>query len=452
MKKSGMKGRVIGVAAIGLMFVMTLSMLAPSVSASSAAWEYTFPMGAARTQALVAQDTNSVVYIAGGVPTIPFFTDGFTYAYNPGTGTWATLTGSPWWTRGCSGGFGEDGRLYLISGWRDTVSAPTPYNQIYNVTTNSWTMGTSIPTAVWEAKSFTNGTHFFVVGGESGAIGHENLTQIYNITTDSWWTGAVMPDGLTSGATVTVGGYGYYFGGENTSGIVADAYRYDIVGDSWTKIASLPAPVCAETAVVGADGLVYVFGGADSASNTPGTTYATGYAYDIATNSWTAIPDMNLARAWLGSAVHDNKVLAIGGNDATTVRITIESLDTLQSQVDRLQTQLNLLQTQLTNEVANLQDQVDDLSDQNALLKQQLVNLSANLNQTMADLDVANAALGTTNNNLNNAKSAADSANMIGMIGIIIGIVAIIIAVIALVMKRKAPIQQMQPQPPMPPQ
>ncbi len=453
MKRSGIKNRIIAGAAIGLMCLLTLSMLAPTVSASTASWEFAFPMGAARTQALVAQDTNGVVYVAGGTGLTGFVTDGVMRAYNPGTGTWATLSGMGYFVRGSSGGIGEDGRVYLISGWRSSITAPTPRVQIYNITTDSWSLGTDIPNPVWEAKSFNTGDHFYVVGGEPLAGGVSGMVQIYNVTTNSWWTGTDMPDNRTSGATVVYNGYGYYFGGVNESDDpMSTVFRYNIAADSWTQMAPIPAPMCAQTAIIGQDGLAYVFGGANEAFNLPTTTNGFGYAYNFASDSWTAISDLNVPRAWLGAALYDNKVLAIGGNDNANVYASVESLDTLQNQINNLQNQVTLLQNQLTqanDDIAGLTGNVSDLTAKNVLLKQQLVNLSAQLNQTTDDL---NAALNTANGKANDAKSAADSANMVGMIGIIVGIVAIIIAVIALVMKRKAPIQQMQPQPPMPPQ
>jgi len=451
MKKSGIKGRMIAVASVGFMCMMALSLLAPTVSAASATWNYEFPLGAARSQAVVLQDTNGVVYVLGGTSDFAGFTgNGACYAYNPGTGTWVAIDSLLQFVRGASGGIGNDGRIYFFSGWRTTITAPTPYMEIYNITTDTWAFGASdIPIPVREAKCFNAGDHMYVVGGEPNGAGVGGMNQIYNVTTDSWWVGAEMPQNRTSGATVVHDGFGYYFGGVNeTDDPVATVFRYNIAADSWAQVASMPGPMCAQAAVIGQDGQAYVFGGANSASNHPSETYGTGYTYNFDTDTWTTIDDMNVPRAWLGAAVHDNLVLSIGGSDDSAVLTTVESLDTLPNQIANLQKQVTLLQNQLTqanDDISNLNDQLVIANNKTAQLKQQLVDLSAELNQTMLDL---NAAQGSANN----AKSAADSANMIGMIGIIIGIVAIVIAVIALVMKKKAPIQQMQPMPPMPPQ
>jgi len=436
---------MIAVASIGLMCLMALTVLAPVASAAtSPSWNYSFPLGVARSQAVVTQADNGVVYIMGGYLDLTTTDLNTARAYNPATGTWAVLTSMGTATRGACGEVGVDGRIYIIDG---TISA----TQVYNITTNAWSTGAAMPVQQWEAKSAVRGNDIYVFGGVSGG---KNDTQIYDVIADTWSSGKDVPYGVHAGAVVSDSDYAYYIGGENVSGTATtNVSRYSFATDSWSRIAPLPSAVCAEVAVIGPDGLIYVFGGADEALNTGmGAVYADTYTYDRASNTWATVDDMNIPRAWLGAAVYDNKVLAIGGNTPSTVYTTVESLDTLQNQLNNLQKQVTLLQNQLAqanDDISNLTDQVDGFNAKNALLKEQLVNLSAQLNQTTIDL---NTALGTTNNNVNNAKSAADSANMIGMIGIIIGIVAILIAVIALVMKKKASIQQMQPMPPMPPQ
>ncbi len=437
MKKSGVKGGMIVVTSIGLMCLMALSVVAPVASAATAPyWNYAFPMGGARSQATVVQADNGVVYVIGGYTTTATAPTTLNSAYNPSTGTWANLAPLPSATRGACGGIGADGRIYIFDG---TASA----TQIYNITTDVWSAGALEPTSgnLWEAKSAINGDKAYVFGGE-GVDSYENHTSIYNITADSWSSGADMPDGVTSGAVVADNEYAYYFGGENDSGLATvNVTRYDFAADSWSNMAPLPSAVCTEGAVIGPDGLIYVFGGADTALNTGmGTVYSETYTYDRSTNTWATVDDMNVARAWLGAAVSDNKILAIGGNTPSTVYATVESLDTLQNQLANLQNQVTLLQNQVTllqsqlaqanNNITNLEGDVSDLTAQNALLKAQLVDLSAQLNQTRDDLT---ASLGDTSD----AKSTADSANLIGMIAVILAVVAIVVAVLTMVLKKK---------------
>jgi N-acetylneuraminic acid mutarotase len=428
MKKLGMKCRMIVVASVGLVCLMALTVFAPIASAATEpSWNYAFAMGGARSQATVVQADNGIVYVIGGYTTTATVATTLNSAYNPSTGTWTALAPLPTATRGASGGIGADGRIYIFDG---TTSA----TQIYNITTDTWSAGALEPTSghIWEAKSAFNGDKAYVFGGE-GDDSYENQTSIYNITADSWSLGADMPDGAKAGAVVADSEYAYYFGGENDSGLATvNVSRYNFAADSWSIMAPLPSALCAEGAAIGPDGLIYVFGGANTALNTGmGTVYSETYTYDRDSNTWATVDDMNIARAWLGAAVSDNKILAIGGNTPSTVYSTVESLNLLQNLVTLLQSQL----AQANNDISGLDGDVSNLTAENALLKAQLVDLSAQLNQTRDDLT---AALGDTDNNVNDAKSTADTANLIGMIAVVLAVVAIVVAVVSMVFKKKS--------------
>jgi N-acetylneuraminic acid mutarotase/uncharacterized coiled-coil protein SlyX len=453
MKHAGMRGRFAAVVSIGFVCLMALTSVAPLASAANTAhWSYGFPIGAGRGQATVVQDNNSVVYIMGGAGNIgTYMGDGACYAYNPGTGTWAGLTGMGWFARASSGGVYND-KIYIFSGYRDTVGQYTPVTQIYDIAGDSWSTGTNIPVAVWEAKCFNFGDHMVVVGGESNDDSYEDLVQIYNVTTDSWILGTPIPKGLIAGAAVVSGGYGYYIGGENSTGTVSDVYRYSLASNSWSQMASLPAPICGNSAIVGQDGLIYSVGGADSASNTPTIAYGNTSAYNIATNSWSVCNELNMPRAWLGLGLYDNKVIAVSGNDDVNWVLGVEVLDTSQSQISMLEDQITALQNKIAaanNNITSLDGQLTDLQNKNTALTQNVSDLWDSLNDTETAL---NNAIDAANNNANSkagdAKTAADNANMMALIGIIVGILGIVLAAVALMMARnkggKGP--QMAPQ------
>ncbi len=422
---------------VASMIFASVVMVMPGGQAASTApsWNFAFPMGGARSQATVVQADNGVVFVIGGYTTTAATETDLNSAFNPSTGAWVALAPLPLATRGASGGIGADGRIYVFDG---TISG----TQIYNISTNSWSAGAAmLPVGyAWEAKSAMKADKAYVFGGETSAVSHSNQTSIYNITTDSWSSGSDMPYGVIAGAVVADSAYAYYFGGENDSGLATtNSSRYNFATDTWSRIAPLPKAVCAEAAVIGPDGLVYVFGGANSAFNTGmSAVYSDTYTYDRSSNTWATVNAMNIARAWLGAAVSDNKVLSIGGNTQTSVYATVESLDTLQNQLIALQNQLDGLQVQVTllqNQLAQANGNISSLQGQDVLLKAQLVALSAQLNQTRNSLT---AALQATNNNVSAAKSAADNANTIGIIGVILAVVAIVIALAILFLKRKS--------------
>lgn len=420
---------MIVVTSIGLMCLMALSVVVPVASAATApSWNYAFPMGEARSQATVVQADNGVVYVIGGYTTTATTATTLNSAYNPSTGCWTALAPLPFATRGACGGIGADGRVYIFDG-------TTSGTQIYNITTDSWSAGAAMPSGghIWEAKSAMNGDRAYVFGGEIGPGSYENQASIYNMTTDSWSSGSDMPYGVKAGEVVADNENAYYFGGANVSGkATTNASRYNFATDTWSIIAPLPSAVCGEAAVIGPDGLTYVFGGADRALNTGmGAVYSDAYTYDRSSNTWATVDDMNVARAWLGAAVSDNKILAIGGNAPTTVYTIVESLDTLQNQLDHLQEQVTLVRQQLTlvqGQLAQANNNITGLESENALLKAQLVELSTQLNQTRDNLTAS----------LEDTKSTADTANMISIVAVILAAVAIVVAVVIMFSKKKS--------------
>jgi N-acetylneuraminic acid mutarotase len=95
-------------------------------------------------------------------------------------------------------------------------------------------------------------------------------------------------------------------------------YRLNFIGQdtqTWTSLASLPAPRTYLAAAAGPDGRIYAVGGRDSAGNNLDTLTA----YDPATNAWTTLAPMPTPRNGL-AAVFDNGLLyALGGGSTVEV-------------------------------------------------------------------------------------------------------------------------------------
>src|SRR5437870_11983438 len=79
----------------------------------------------------------------------------------------------------------------------------------------------------------------------------ENTTCQYTIASNMWATKATMPNVNALGSYATIGQFHYTFGGSRGNPCCdGDAFRYDMSGDVWTTIASLPTAVEASAAAV----------------------------------------------------------------------------------------------------------------------------------------------------------------------------------------------------------
>jgi subtilisin family serine protease len=110
----------------------------------------------------------------------------------------------------------------------------------------------------------------------------------------------------------------FYFGGLGPgNNLTAYSQKYDIATDTWTRIADLPTPVF--SAVAGyIDGKVYVAGGFTSTASPWPPTGAL-QIYDVATNSWSAGPDMPIPRGGGAGEAVGGKLYVADGQDQTYV-------------------------------------------------------------------------------------------------------------------------------------
>jgi N-acetylneuraminic acid mutarotase len=143
-----------------------------------------------------------------------------------------------------------------------------------------------------------------------------------------------MPEALGGAAAAVVSGHFYVIGGrDNSTDARNQTYDYDIVHNTWSTKSNVPYGMNVPGAAVLYDKLakrekIWVFGGGTpflgldspllpAGSNAPQTINTT-LIYDPAANSWTAGPDLNVQRSFVGGTGFGNFVLAFGGYTGST--------------------------------------------------------------------------------------------------------------------------------------
>jgi hypothetical protein len=227
-------------------------------------------------------------------------------------GTWYTLAPVP-----AAGGIegaavgGVDDILIVAYGM-ETSLGDTNACRLYNISTDTWTMGASAPTpsnAELAYGELTHGGKLYAIGGRGGMANIES----YEVATDTWATLAPMPTGRCAAAAAIVGNAIYVIGGRTTGGgpgsgaELAVVERYDIDSDSWTTVASL-ASARSDMAVVSHGGKIYVFGGYSG-----GVIVGTVDVYDPVTDTWTGLSPMTIPRAAHMAGKVGNYAYLIGG-------------------------------------------------------------------------------------------------------------------------------------------
>ncbi len=210
--------------------------------------------------------------------------------------------------------------------------------QIYDIATNTWTMGAPMPDAAGRyfpaaAYDAANGK-IYVIGGFDGAtVSEQSQTWEYDPVANTWNTSrAPIPVPMGGAGYSIVGQFVYLAGHWNNGFASTDHYRYDIVADSWTAVAPVPVPIY-RPAAAGVGTQEFLVGGGDpniSASATqqervaasmraPATSYTSTYIYDTISNSWTTGPNTNVPHSFTGGTVIANLLfLVVGGFDGVS--------------------------------------------------------------------------------------------------------------------------------------
>src|SRR5205807_8239102 len=130
----------------------------------------------------------------------------------------------------------------------------------------------------------------------------------------SWTERAAYPMVVFGNAVASVGGNVYSFGGIANNTAVANAYKYSTATNTWTPIASLPAPRGWFSAT--SDGTyIYLLGGVDQNFSTTATLWR----YNPVTNTYnTSLPSYTIPTYFHACAYLNGKVYRIAGRGIGT--------------------------------------------------------------------------------------------------------------------------------------
>ena len=125
----------------------------------------------------------------------------------------------------------------------------------------------------------------------------------------SWTEQASYPIAVSGHAVVAQGGNVYSFGGIANNIAIANAYKYDPATNTWTPIASLPAPRGWFSGTTDST-YIYLLGGVDQNFNTTATLWR----YDPVSNTYdTSLPAYTIPTYFHASAYLNGKIYRIAG-------------------------------------------------------------------------------------------------------------------------------------------
>jgi N-acetylneuraminic acid mutarotase len=307
---------------IALTFLPALNINLPSAKAADqgSSWTSLSPMPTPRGEFGLAV-VNGKIYAIGGLNgnSLPV---GTTEEYSPLTNEWISMMPMPTARSGFAIAVYQN-KIYVIGG---TVgSGYVGNNEVFDPSTNMWETKASMPTPRADLSASVVNDKIYLIGGKRYSntapfFNETNINEVYDPANDTWSTKTAIPTPVQGYASAVVNGKIYIMGGsldslslENTL-ISAATQVYDPQSDSWSLAANLPN-VESYGAAGATEGLmapqrIYCIGGYSNGEFTAQTQM-----YNPENNSWSIVDPMPTPRAYLGIAVVNDVLYAIGGFD-----------------------------------------------------------------------------------------------------------------------------------------
>jgi N-acetylneuraminic acid mutarotase len=318
--------------ALALAFILTLlfsltELMFPARGIENS-WATKASMHFPRTGAGAAA-VNGIVYVIGGSQRYNVSETGFSYmsinsneAYDPATDTWIDKASMPTSRDGLAAAVFQ-GKIYCFGGRKVSkdYSISTSVNEVYDTKTDSWEIKKPMPTARSGLQASEVDEKIFLIGGriesESSSIAEtSDQVEIYDPVTDTWDIGSPIPTAVAGYASAVLEGKIYVISGVKRGSTKTNLTQiYDPKTNEWSLGAPIPMSVAASAAgaitITKAPKAIYVIGGSNSTY--PLSGQYTNQVYFPEINSWSMAASMPIDRAGSAVAVVEDTLYVMGG-------------------------------------------------------------------------------------------------------------------------------------------
>ena len=261
------------------------------------------------------------------------------YVYDITSNTWTRLLPERPYEGNHHAAVAYNGKLYLIGG----LDAGQGQVQIYDPTTNGWSLGAPMPYPAGACASALINGKIYVAGGIFGEVAGSNVgyttnaAAVYDPVSNVWASLPPEPFPLNHTANGTDGTNFYLFGGRsvgNQPDIGSNTVQiYYPASNTWATSAdpgSTLAPLPQARAAMGRacyyNGDFYVMGGETTASGTGATAnpvYNRVDIYNVAANAWRLDTPMPTAEHSICPALRGNRIYVCGGGTSSGIRSSL---------------------------------------------------------------------------------------------------------------------------------
>lgn len=213
-------------------------------------WTSKTPMPTARSGFAITVYQNKI-YVIGG--SVGYGYVGNNEVYDPISNTWETKTSMPTPRADICANLVAD-KIYLIGGKRYSSTNPffieTNINEVYDPVNDSWSIKTPIPTAVQGYASAVFNDIIYVMGGSLKSLSLDNTlttdaAQVFSPQNGTWSLAANLPHAVSYGTAGTTEGIMaleriYYLGGHSIGKFTGQSQVYNYINNSWSIVEPMP--------------------------------------------------------------------------------------------------------------------------------------------------------------------------------------------------------------------
>ncbi len=243
--------------------------------------------------------------------------------YSPVTNTWSSKMSMPTPRSGFATAV-YDNKIYVIGG---TVgNGYVGNNEVYDPVSNTWETKASMPTPRADLSANLVNGQIYLIGGKKYSSQdpfyvETGINECFDPATNSWSTKSALPTAVQGYASAVANSKIYIIAGSRLSAssstiVVSNDQVYDAQTDKWSSAAPLPTTssygAAAATEGTLSPQAVYYVGGFSGGEYSSHTRILT-----LSNNSWSTAEDMPTPRGYLGLAVVNDVLYAIGGFDGT---------------------------------------------------------------------------------------------------------------------------------------
>ncbi len=216
----------------------------------------------------------------------------------------------------------QDGTIWVIGGLTD--NGATNKVERYDPAINTWTDAIDLPVQLHHAMAVSYRGEIVVLGGwqpEGTNLKAISSNRVYAQRGGGWVELPPMLSAHVAGGAVVVGDQIIVSGGQANDQLVPTTEVFD--GTKWTRAPDLPTP--REHLAMVTDGTyAYVVGGRELSSDKNSAALE---RFDPKAREWSALAPLPAARGGLGAAYADGRIMAVGGEEPTTVDNSVFAYD-----------------------------------------------------------------------------------------------------------------------------